>query len=186
MIRFLDISISIIIIIFLLPLKLFIAILIVLIDRHNPIYLSKRAGKSNKVFLMPKFRTMKKNTPEISTDKFKNYTAITKLGHLLRFTSLDELPQLFVVLSGKMSLVGPRPALYNQYELLELRKNKGLDKVVPGITGFAQINGRDNLSNEEKVILEEFYLKNKSVKTYIQILYQTFLYLLKGKKNIKH
>ena len=186
MIRCLDLLISINLIIISAPLMIIIYFLILIIDKVNPIYLSKRIGKSNKIFLMPKFRTMKKNTEQLSTDKFTNHNAITKLGNFLRFSSLDEIPQLFTVLTGKMSLVGPRPALYNQYDLISQRTKKGIDNLVPGITGYAQINGRDQISDEKKVNLDEFYLKKKSLKLYVFILYQTILYLLKGKKNIKH
>ena len=135
---------------------------------------------------MPKFITMKKDTPQVATHLLKNSDKyITKFGKFLRKTSLDEIPQLYSVIVGDMSLVGPRPALYNQYDLIKKRKYLKIDSLKPGITGYAQINGRDEISIKEKVQLDYFYFKNKSIRFDLKILLMT-IYKIVYKKNISH
>ena len=148
----------------------------VLITSSIPvIYWSKRVGKNNKVFKMPKFRSMRNVTPLLPKDKLtKPYKWLTPLGSFIRKTSLDELPQLWCVLKGEMSLVGPRPAIYNQYDLISLRNKYGIYKIKPGITGWAQINGRDRISLEDKVLFDFYYLRNASFKFDLKIIYLTF------------
>ena len=144
------------------------------------IYWSKRVGKKNKIFLMPKFRTMKENTPEFATDLLKNPDDyITKIGKFLRKTSLDELPQLWNILIGDMTFVGPRPALFNQYDLIKMRSYKGIHYLKPGLTGWAQINGRDNIPNEIKVNYDFEYLEKASFYFDIKIILFTFFKVLK-------
>tara|TARA_B100001093_G_C26840359_1_gene1020268 strand:- start:109 stop:666 length:558 start_codon:yes stop_codon:yes gene_type:complete len=142
----------------------FISILIKIFSPGKIIYWSERVGIKNKIFLMPKFRTMKENAPELATDKLKNpYDYITNFGKFLRKTSLDELPQIWNILKGDMSFVGPRPALFNQYDLIQMRSEKGIDSLKPGLTGWAQINGRDNISNQLKVKYDFEYLIKKNL-----------------------
>lgn len=152
--------------------------------KTKPIYFSKRIGRYNKIFLMPKFRTMLENAPQISTDKI-NKKFITPFGYILRKTSFDELPQLYSVLIGDMSLVGPRPALYNQKYLIKLRIKKNIHSLYPGITGWAQINGRDLISIQKKVKFDYFYLKNHSLIFDIKIIFLTIIKVL-SYKDIKH
>ena len=144
------------------------------------IYWSERVGIKNKLFLMPKFRTMKEDAPEIATDKLKNPNDyITKLGKFLRKTSLDELPQIWNILKGDMSFVGPRPALYNQYDLIKMRTNRGIHDLKPGLTGWTQINGRDNLSNEMKVNYDFEYLIKRNLFFDLKIIFLTFYKVFK-------
>ena len=171
------------ILIFILPM-IVIYFLILFIDRQQPIYYSKRIGVKSKLFIMPKFRTMKKNTAQLAKDKI-NPNNITKIGRFLRITSLDELPQLFLVLTGKMSLVGPRPALFNQYDLIIRRKNLEIDNLKTGITGYAQINGRDEISLNKKIQLDLFYLKNISFLLDLKVVFYTFFRVI-GLKDISH
>lgn len=152
--------------------------------KTKPIYFSKRIGRYNKIFLMPKFRTMLENAPQISTDKI-NKKFITPFGYILRKTSLDELPQLYSVLIGDMSLVGPRPALYNQKYLIKLRIKKNIHSLYPGITGWAQINGRDLISIQKKVKFDYFYLKNHTLIFDVKIIFLTIIKVL-SYKDIKH
>ncbi len=175
---------SILILIFILPI-FFISICIFIIDRHSPFFFSKRIGKNNKIFLMPKFRTMNINTPHVATHLFTNHKDISTLGKILRKTSLDELPQLFTIFFGKMSVVGPRPALYNQYDLIELRNQKNISLILPGLTGLAQINGRDSISLEKKVLYDEEYYKKRSFYYDIIIIIKTVVLFMKP-NNIKH
>lgn len=153
----------------------------------NPIlHWSKRVGKNGKIFLMPKFRTMRLDTPQLATHLLTNpQNYLIFGGSLLRKLSLDELPQIYSVIRGEMSLVGPRPALFNQDDLILLRKSKKVDTLLPGVTGWAQINGRDELGIEEKVLLEEEYLKKQSILFDMLIIFRT-LYDALRRKNIKH
>jgi O-antigen biosynthesis protein WbqP len=184
--RLFDFFFTIILILLLLPIFLIVYISIFFLDKFNPLYFSKRIGKNNKIFLMPKFRTMKKNTPQKATNKLKNADKyITSLGKILRKSSFDELPQLFSVLFGHMSLVGPRPALYNQKTLIKLRTLKKIHLMLPGITGLAQIKGRDNLTVKEKVYYDEIYFKNKSIVFDLKIILDTVSAIIKI-KSIKH
>ncbi len=145
------------------------------------LYWSNRIGRNNVHFKMPKFRTMRVETPAVAThllddpDKY-----LTPAGNFLRKSSLDELPQLLNILVGEMSLIGPRPALFNQRDLIELRTKKGVHRLTPGLTGWAQINGRDELPIPQKVDLDEFYLLNQSMKLETKILLLTFLKVVKS------
>ena len=151
--------------------------IIIRLDTKGPvIYWSSRVGINNKLFNMPKFRSMFDNTPVIAThliDKPQKY--LTKVGRFLRKTSLDELPQIYSIIKGDMSFVGPRPALFNQYDLISLRREKGVDKILPGLTGWAQVNGRDELSIYKKVMHDEIYMNKKSFWFDLKILFITFM-----------
>lgn len=179
--RTLDIIVSLIAITILMPLLVVVAIGIRL-DSYGPIlFVQRRIGVGDKEFLMYKFRTMKIGTPEVATDKLQeSQSYITKLGYYLRKYSVDELPQLFNVLLGDMSLVGPRPALYNQYDLRQMRKGEGIDTIRPGVTGWAQVNGRDEISLQEKVHLDLVYLLQQSVLLDIKILVMTVFSISSG------
>ncbi|MBM4232420.1 MAG: sugar transferase [Gammaproteobacteria bacterium] len=138
------------------------------------LYWSPRVGRYGRIFQMPKFRTMKVGTPQVATDKLADPASrLTPVGGVLRKFSLDELPQLWSVLKGDMSLVGPRPALFNQHELIAARKARGIDALRPGITGWAQINGRDDIPESRKVELDEEYLRRQSFWFDLQILWLT-------------
>ncbi len=145
-------------------------------DSAGPIiFKQKRVGKRGELFDIYKFRTMRVGTPNVSTEEMlKMPSPITTVGNFLRKTSLDELPQLFNVLVGQMSLVGPRPALYNQYSLTELRQKEGVLEFLPGITGWAQINGRDELPDATKVEFDKWYCEHWSNKLDWQIIFSTF------------
>lgn len=150
------------------------------------VYSSKRVGINGRIYLMPKFRTMRTDTPEVDSDQLVDpETYITPIGKFLRKSSLDELPQLWSVLIGDMSLVGPRPALVTQEELTELRETSDVLTILPGITGWAQVNGRDKNGNHEKVQLDIFYVKNRSLRLDLKILWITFLKIF-GDHNINH
>ncbi|EJZ19961.1 galactosyltransferase [Rhizobium sp. Pop5] len=138
------------------------------------LYWSKRVGRFNQIFLMPKFRSMRIDTPTVATHLLENPDLfLTPIGSFLRKSSLDELPQLWCILAGKMSFVGPRPALYNQYDLIELRTAYGVDRLLPGLTGWAQINGRDELPIPEKVKFDVEYLNRRSFGFDMRILLLT-------------
>jgi O-antigen biosynthesis protein WbqP len=155
---------------------LFVAIAVLLSSRGRVLYWSDRVGTSNVVFKMPKFRSMRVGTPELATHKMTNPSEfLTPIGGFLRRNSLDEIPQLFSIFKGDMSLVGPRPALFNQDDLITLRTEKGVDQLVPGLTGWAQINGRDDLSISEKVELDVVYMEQQSFWFDLKILWMTFL-----------
>ena len=150
------------------------------------LYWSIRIGKNNQKFFMPKFRTMKIDTPEVATHLLqKPEDHLTVLGPFLRKTSLDEIPQLWSVLIGDMSIVGPRPALFNQYDLIELRTSKGVHHLSPGLTGWAQVNGRDDLSIAKKVKFDTEYLKKKSFIFDLKILCLTILKIIR-REGIQH
>ena len=165
---------------------LIISIVIIFTSKGSVIYWSDRVGKNNIIFKMPKFRSMLDNTPDVATDVLQNPSSyLSPIGGFLRRSSLDELPQLFSVLKGDMSLVGPRPALFNQYKLIYLRKKKGIHKLLPGMTGWAQVNGRDKLSIIDKVELDAEYLNKKSFYLDLKILWLTALKVLK-KDGVSH
>ena len=150
------------------------------------IHWSKRNGRDNKIFFMPKFRTMSINAPDVATHLLSDSDKyIGKVGNILRKTSIDELPQLVSILYGKMSFVGPRPALHNQYDLIELRNKYNIDKLMPGITGLAQINGRDELDIPNKVRYDLEYMQKQSFFFDIKILLFTVLRIFK-RTNITH
>jgi O-antigen biosynthesis protein WbqP len=153
-----------------------IAIVVCLTSKGHALYWSDRVGRNNVIFKMPKFRSMLTDTPTVATHLLDNPdTYLSPIGGFLRRSSLDELPQLFSVLKGDMSFVGPRPALYNQDDLIALRTEKGVDKLLPGITGWAQVNGRDELSIPDKVALDVEYLNRQSFWFDVKILWMTFL-----------
>jgi len=149
--------------------------LMVRITSPGPVlYWSDRVGRDNKIFKMPKFRSMRINTPALATHLLPNPEQfITPIGSFLRKTSLDELPQLWSILKGDMTFVGPRPALFNQDDLIALRTQYGVHKLVPGVTGWAQVNGRDELPIPEKVKLDVEYLKRRSLRFDLRILLLT-------------
>ena len=142
---------------------LVVGLMVKLTSKGPVLYWSDRVGINNSIFSMPKFRTMRVDTPAVATHLMKNPDIhLTPIGSFLRKFSLDELPQLYSILKGDISFVGPRPALYNQDDLVELRTGKGIHKLIPGITGWAQVNGRDELPIPIKVGFDEYYLKNRS------------------------
>jgi O-antigen biosynthesis protein WbqP len=174
--RFVNFTLAIILLPFLLIPMILISIVIIVSSGYPVIYWSKRVGKDRIIFNMPKFRTMSNNTPEVATHLLNGPDLfLTPIGKFLRKTSLDELPQIWCVISGQMNLVGPRPALHNQFDLIELRVLNGVDKLTPGVTGWAQINGRDDLSIPNKVSLEKVYLQKKSFWFDVKILWKTML-----------
>ena len=183
--RLIEILISSIFIIILSPIGFLVCLIIACDIKDNPIHFSKRVGQNNKLFYMPKFKTMSKNAPQVATDLIDEKKFITWSGNFLRKYSIDELPQLFSVILGDMKIVGPRPALFNQNELILKRKVKGIEILKPGITGWAQINGRDEISIEEKVKLDEYYMINKSIILDIKIIFLTIFNVVL-KKNISH
>jgi len=184
--RLFDIVFSIILLVILLMPMILIAIAIKASSGGNILYWSDRIGRDNVVFKMPKFRSMLINTPAMATHLLKNpKSALTPIGSLLRKYSLDEFPQLWSIIKGDMSFVGPRPALFNQEDLISLRSTQGVDKILPGLTGWAQINGRDELSIVEKVKMDTEYLERRSFFFDLKILWLTFLKIVR-KDGISH
>jgi len=178
--RLFDLMLAIFLILLLLIPFLLLAILIIITSKGPTIYWSDRVGKNNKIFKMPKFRSMVINTPTIATHLLDNPDSyLSPIGHFLRTTSLDELPQLFSILKGDMSFVGPRPGLYSQDDLIYLRTQAGVDKLVPGITGWAQVNGRDELSISDKVLFDVEYLNRQSFWFDIKILWMTLFKVIR-------
>lgn len=165
---------------------LFVALLVKLTSRGPVLYWSDRVGRFNVLFKMPKFRTMRINTPAVATHLLNNPDYyLTPVGKFLRKTSLDEFPQLISILKGEMSLVGPRPALFNQDDLVALRTSKGVHVLTPGLTGWAQVNGRDELPIPVKVDFDVYYLKNHSFALDIRILFMTFFKVLRS-EGVRH
>ena len=178
--RVFDLFFGVILLLSLVIIMLLIAFVIRLTSKGPSLYWSDRVGKKNKIFKMPKFRSMLTDTPAVATHLLDNPDVyLSPIGGFLRSTSLDELPQLFSVLKGDMSFVGPRPALFNQDDLIALRTEKGVDKLLPGITGWAQVNGRDDLLIPDKVALDVEYLHRQSFWFDIKVLWLTFLKVLK-------
>lgn len=185
--RLLDISLSLSALLLLLPLMALIALLIKMESSGPALHLSRRIGRNTEIFLMPKFRSMRVGTPQVATHLLADPEIhLTKIGRFLRKTSLDELPQLWSVLRGDMSLVGPRPALFNQHDLIAMRLEAGVASLLPGITGWAQINGRDELPLERKVELEKDYLHRKSVLFDLQIITLTIWNTISGDTGVAH
>jgi len=175
-----------VLLIFLSPIFLLVAFLIFIQDGFPVFFKQKRVGVNYSFFYIYKFRTMKKDTPNLATHLLTNPEQyLLKIGALLRKLSLDELPNLINIIRGEMVFVGPRPALYNQDDLMALRVAAGVEKLIPGITGWAQVNGRDELSLEQKVALEKEYLLKKSLFIDFQILIKTFTNVL-GSKGVTH
>ncbi len=162
-------------------LPLFFVALLVRVTSPGPVfYWSDRVGRDNRIFKMPKFRSMRIDTPAVATHLLENPDEwLTPIGSFLRKTSLDELPQLWSILVGDMSFVGPRPALFNQDDLIALRTQAGVHELVPGLTGWAQINGRDEIPIAEKVKLDIEYLQKRSFVFDLWILWMTFLKVLR-------
>jgi len=154
---------------------------IVKVTSEGPVlYWSDRIGQRNVIFRMPKFRTMRLDTPAVATHLMSDpNTYLSPIGGFLRRTSLDELPQLFSILKGDMSFVGPRPALYNQDDLVDLRTEEGVNQLIPGLTGWAQVNGRDELPIPDKVRLDVEYMERQSFWFDLKILWMTFLKVVK-------
>jgi O-antigen biosynthesis protein WbqP len=161
----------------LLGIPLFFISLLVMFTSPGPIlYWSDRVGRNNKIFKMPKFRTMRIDTPAVATHLLGDPDRwLTPIGNFLRKSSLDEMPQLWSILCGDMSVVGPRPALFNQDDLIGLRTEKNVHMITPGLTGWAQINGRDELPISVKVDLDAWYLENKTLGLDMKIIVKTFL-----------
>jgi O-antigen biosynthesis protein WbqP len=160
-------------VIFMVPI-IVISLLVKLTSKGPVIYWSNRVGRNNRIFRMPKFRTMQIGTPVMATHLLANPQGyLTPIGNMLRKSSLDELPQLWSIIKGDMSLVGPRPALFNQHDLIARRTGRGVDQLTPGLTGWAQVNGRDELSIEGKVALDVEYLWRQSLVFDCLILWRT-------------
>ena len=163
-----------------------VAILVKLTSKGSVLYWSDRVGRKKKIFRMPKFRTMQVETPVVATHLMANPDKyLSSFGGFLRRSSLDELPQLWSILKGDMSFVGPRPALFNQDDLIALRTEKGVDKLVPGLTGWAQVNGRDELPIPEKVALDMEYMERQSFWFDLKILWMTLLKVIR-KDGVSH
>ena len=173
---------AIFILIILFPIFLILTVIIFLEDGSPVFFMQKRVGVNYTFFYIHKFRSMKKSTPNVATHLLTNPEQyLLKIGKIIRKTSLDELPNLINIIKGEMVLVGPRPALYNQVDLMALRVATGVDKLKPGITGWAQINGRDDITIEKKVQLEQEYLSKKSFLFDLEILVKTFTNVLFSK-----
>lgn len=171
--------------VFLLPI-IFLVILVRVTSDGPALYWSDRIGRNNKIFKMPKFRSMKIDAPAVASHLLADpQSYLTSCGSFLRKTSMDELPQIWSILKGDMSFVGPRPALFNQDDLVALRTLHGVEKLMPGLTGWAQINGRDELPIPEKVQLDVEYMKRQSFFFDLKIIFLTFLKVLK-KDGIAH
>ena len=165
--------------IFLSPIFALVTLAIIIDDGFPVFFRQRRIGLNNSEFWIYKFRTMIKNTPDIPTHLVKEVQDYnTFIGPLLRKLSIDELPQIINIIKGEMNFIGPRPALHNQDDLKSLRAEKGIHKLKPGVTGWAQVNGRDELSIPEKVKLDEYYLQNKSLWLNIKILFMTGVQVL--------
>ena len=177
--RFLDLIIVFFACVVLLIPILVIAISVCLTSKGPALYWSDRVGRNNMIFQMPKFRSMRVGTPAVATHLLADAALhLTPIGSFLRKSSLDELPQLWSILLGDMSFVGPRPALFNQHDLIALRTAQGVHTLVPGLTGWAQVNGRDELPIPEKVKLDVAYMERQSLLFDIRILWMTFVKVL--------
>ena len=178
--RTLDIFAAVVLLVALCGMGLAISVIVLLTSPGPAIYWSNRVGHRNRIFKMPKFRTMRVDTPAVATHLLPNpEKALTLVGSFLRRSSLDELPQLWSILKGDMSFVGPRPALFNQYDLIALRTDCGVDALVPGLTGWAQVNGRDELSIADKVQFDLEYLQRRSFAMDMKIIYMTFIKVMR-------
>jgi len=163
-----------------------VGVIIYLTDGLPILFWSKRVGLNNTTFYMPKFRTMKNNSPDVATHEINNPgNYLIKFGGFLRKVSIDELPQLFSIIKGDINFIGPRPALHNQKDLIEKRTKLNIHTIKPGITGWAQINGRDNLNINEKVDLDLYYFKKKSFFINLKIIILTIIQLIIP-RGIKH
>ncbi len=184
--RTFDFTMALTAILFLILPMLLVAALVRLTSPGPILYWSDRVGRNNVIFKMPKFRTMRIDTPAVATHLLGDPDRwLTPVGKFLRKSSLDELPQLFSILKGDMSIVGPRPALFNQEDLIELRTRKGVHALPPGLTGWAQINGRDELPIPVKVEFDEYYLNNRTFALDLRIIFLTFVKVVKS-EGVKH
>lgn len=187
--RLFDILLTVVGVALLLPLVIATYLLVKLTSKGPALYWSQRIGRNNQIFMMPKFRSMRIGTPQIAThlmnQQANSGAYLTPVGSFIRKSSLDELPQLWSVLKGDMSIVGPRPALFNQDDLISLRTDKKVHTLKPGITGWAQINGRDEIPIPQKVELDEYYLKHQSFWFDIKIIILTAVKVLR-RDNITH
>jgi O-antigen biosynthesis protein WbqP len=184
--RFLDLSLGLTAaVVFLIPL-LILALLVKLTSKGPVLYWSDRVGRHNRIFSMPKLRTMRVDTPVVATHLLDNPAAyLTPIGGFLRKSSLDELPQLWSIICGDMSIVGPRPALFNQQNLIDMRTEKGVHTLRPGLTGWAQVNGRDELPLPQKVAFDAEYLTQRSIGFDAKVIFLTFLKVVR-KEGITH
>lgn len=179
--RIFDILSSLIAIILFIPILLVLAIIVKCTSQGPVLFKQRRIGKDNVEFMIYKFRTMRIDTPNVATHLLKNPEQyITPIGKFMRKTSLDELPQLFNILKGEMSVVGPRPALYNQYDLIEMRTNANVHMVRPGLTGLAQVSGRDELENEQKVHFDQQYVQKQSFFFDLKLIFLTVVKVFKS------
>jgi len=184
--RAFDLVLAALLTIVLLAPMLLIALVVKMTSKGPVLYWSDRVGIHNRIFRMPKFRTMRKNTPAVATHLLENPDEyLTPAGSFLRRLSLDELPQLWSIVKGDMSFVGPRPALYNQDDLIHLRTLKGVHEILPGITGWAQVNGRDDIPILKKVEYDSYYLAKKSFFFDLKILYRTAQKVMKA-EGVRH
>ena len=186
--RFFDLLFSVILLFLTSPIIVIAALLVFLGDGESPIYTQRRIGKNGKEFYIYKLRSMRKSSPELPTGSLVNPKEyITPIGKILRKTSIDELPQLYNIIRGEMSLVGPRPALWNEYDLISAREEKGINAITPGLTGWAQVNGRAKISVEKKVLFDSTYadaIKRggfEALKMDIKCILKTFIVVLKFK-----
>jgi O-antigen biosynthesis protein WbqP len=178
--RAFDIGLSVFLIVLLSPLLLAVALAVKISSKGEILHWSKRVGRNNELFLMPKFRSMRMNTPQLPTHLLLNPSAyLTPIGDFLRRTSLDEFPQLFSILVGDLSFVGPRPALFNQDDLVALRTERGIHTLIPGLTGWAQVNGRDELPIPLKVEYDFEYMQRQSLKADLQIIGITLIRVIR-------
>jgi O-antigen biosynthesis protein WbqP len=179
--RLFDFCLALMIGICLLPILLIVYLAVKLSSKGPALYWSQRVGKNNQLFSMPKYRSMRIDTPVVATHLLQNPNAhLTPIGGLLRKTSLDELPQLWSILKGDMSFVGPRPALFNQDDLISMRTVLGVERILPGLTGWAQIHGRDELDIATKVDLDHQYLLKQSFVMDLQILWFTAIKVMRS------
>ena len=184
--RIIDLVVGVLLLALLVIPMLLIAGVVWVTSKDSVLYWSDRIGQSNVIFRMPKFRTMRLDTPAVATHLMRDPDAfLSPIGGFLRRTSMDELPQLFSILKGDMSFVGPRPALFNQDDLVDLRSGKGVNQLIPGLTGWAQVNGRDELSVPEKVELDVEYMEQQSFWFDLKILWMTFLKVVR-KVGVSH
>jgi O-antigen biosynthesis protein WbqP len=184
--RIFDVLVALPLVSVVLPLLIFLAVLIRATSKGPILHWSDRVGRNNRIFRMPKFRSMSIDAPQLPTHLLANPGCyLTPIGRFLRRTSLDELPQLFSILKGDLSFVGPRPALFNQNDLVELRTERGIHLLVPGLTGWAQVNGRDELPTPVKVQFDYEYLQRRSLKFDLQIIGMT-LVKVANREGIRH
>jgi O-antigen biosynthesis protein WbqP len=182
---FLDITFAVFFLAILFPFILIVSFLIKMDSKGPVLFVQKRAGHNGILFTIYKFRTMKLETPNLPTDTLGDPEMyLTRLGKILRKTSLDELPQLLNILLGEMSFIGPRPALYNQNELIEERNKLGINQIKPGLTGYAQVMGRDFITDKQKVAFDKYYMENLSLILDLKILFMTVIKVTRA-ENIK-